>query len=222
MSAVGPDKLTAPSASEAATEVTPTGNAVRGRPRSPQRDQAILDATLAILAEDGYGPLTMAGVAQRAKVSTATLYRRWASKEDLVIGALESMAELATRAAPDTGSLRGDLTQLLTRIADVLTGSGGRVMEGLLSETLRNKELAETLRRRLTQPRQAEMATILHRAAERGEIPPVADTGIALSLITGPLHYRHLITGESINRRVVGELVDLVIRALGGTESSGP
>jgi AcrR family transcriptional regulator len=178
-------------------------------------DHAILQATLAILAEDGYGALTMAGVAKRSGVSTATLYRRWASKEDLVIGALEGMTDPRARAVPDTGSLRGDLTQLLTQMADVLTERGGRIMEGLLSETLRNKELARTLRRRLTEPRQAELAGILHRAVQREEIPPVADVGVALSLITGPIYQRLLITGEPVNRRLVHDLVDLLLRAFG-------
>ena len=174
-----------------------------------------MNAALAILAEDGYAPLTMAGVAHRAGVSTATLYRRWDSKEELVIGALASMSEMASRDLPDTGSLRGDLTALLTRMVDVLTGPGGRIIEGLLSETIRNKELAESLRARLTQPRFIELGVILDRAVERGEMPPVADPSVALSLITGPLHQRLLITGEPVNRRVVRDLVDLLIRAFG-------
>jgi AcrR family transcriptional regulator len=188
----------------------------RGRPRSAECDAAIVEATLSILAEDGYGALTMAGVAHRAGVSTATLYRRWASKEDLVIGALEGMAELKRHNLPDTGTLRGDLTQLLTQMAENLTGQGGRLMEGLLSETLRNRELAETLRRRFTQPRRAELASILERAVERGEIPPVADVGVALSLITGPLYERLLVTGEPVNRQVVRQVVDLLTQAFGG------
>jgi AcrR family transcriptional regulator len=200
------------------TTTGPTSAApVRGRPRSTQCDQAIVEATLAILAEEGYAPLTMAGVASRAGVSTATLYRRWDSKEELVIGALATMSEQAARDVPDTGSLRGDITAVLTRMTEVLTGPGGRIIEGMLSETIRNKELAESLRARLLQPRFAELGAIFDRAAERGEIPPVADVSIALSLITGPIHQRLLVTGELVNGRVIRELVDLLTRAFGTT-----
>ncbi len=197
------------------TTTEPAGSPVRGRPRSTQCDQAIVDATLAILAEGGYGPLTMAGVATRAGVSTATLYRRWDSKDELVIGALTSMSDQASRGVPDTGSLRDDLTALLTRMTEVLTGPGGRIIEGLLSEAIRNKQLAETLRARLNQPRFAELSVIFERAAERGEIPPVADPSVALSLVTGPVQQRLFITGEPVDGRVINDLVDLLTRAFG-------
>jgi AcrR family transcriptional regulator len=192
-----------------------TGPACRGRPRSAEADRAILDATLDILAADGYRSLTMAGVAHDAGVSTATLYRRWASKEDLVMGALAYVAELRSPAVPDTGTLRGDLTELLNRMTDMFTDRSGRIVEGLLSETLRNKELGETIRRRFTEPRLQELGTILRRAAERGEIAPVPDVSVALSLIIGPIHQRLLVSGEPVNRRVVGHLVDLLVRAFG-------
>ena len=63
----------------------------RGRPRSAMADRAIVAATLALLEEHGYAGLTMAGVAERAGVSTATLYRRWSSKQELVVGALAAV-----------------------------------------------------------------------------------------------------------------------------------
>src|ERR1700736_364907 len=106
-----------------------TRTAGRGRPRSSEADQAIVAATLALLEEDGYAALTMAGVAARAGVSTATLYRRWPSKLDLVVGVLARMSEDAP--IIDTGTLGGDLTVLLTNTATKLTGDGGRLFEGL-------------------------------------------------------------------------------------------
>lgn len=188
----------------------------RGRPRSPEADRAIIDATLALLREQGYPNLTMAGVASRAGVSTATLYRRWPSKEDLVVGVLEQTAGESRPAVPDTGSLGGDLGALLRDMADSLNGEGGQLLEGLLSETVRNKDLAETLRRRLTVPRQRELSAILDRAEQRGEIDTAAapDRSVVTSLITGALYERLLISGEPTTTDVVDSLVRLLVRAL--------
>lgn len=203
--------------STARSDRLPSGHdqVCRGRPRSIEADEAILEATLVILADEGYGALTMAGVAHRAGVSTATLYRRWASKEDLVVGALEHMSDQDTPGVPDTGTLRGDLTELLLRMTELMTARSGRVIEGLLSETLRNKQLADTVRSRFTHSRLDALGTILERATDRGEIEPVADRSVALSLITGPLQQRLFISGEPVNRRVVKQLVDLLTRAFG-------
>src|SRR5262245_39218128 len=85
----------------------------RGRPRSTAADLAIVRATLEILLADGYDGLTMAGVAQRAGVSTATLYRRYESKIDLVVGCVTTLKDEFHHPI-DTGSLAGDLRALIS------------------------------------------------------------------------------------------------------------
>src|ERR1700694_1018579 len=99
---------------------SPSG--VRGRPRSAEADQAITASTLALLEEEGFAGLTMAGVAARAGVSTATLYRRWPSKLDLVVGVVTAWADDAP--AIDTGTLAGDLAMLLSSMASRLGTDG--------------------------------------------------------------------------------------------------
>ena len=74
-----------------------------GRPRSEEAHQAILDATLELLAEVGFSALTVEGVASRAGVGKATIYRRWASKLPLVV---EAFGELPALEDADTGSRR--------------------------------------------------------------------------------------------------------------------
>ena len=81
-----------------------------GRPRSEEAHQAILDATLELLAETGYSALTVEGVAQRAGVGKATIYRRWASKLPLVV---EAFRQLPGLEEVDTGNLVDDLQQML-------------------------------------------------------------------------------------------------------------
>src|SRR5215467_9626364 len=83
-----------------------------GRPRDPSADRAILEATLTLLAEQGYAELVLLDVAKRAGVSTATLYRRWPSKAPLVLDALRTL--ILTVPLPDTGGTRQDLIVFLT------------------------------------------------------------------------------------------------------------
>src|SRR5665647_1075341 len=78
-----------------------------GRPREPQVDEAILTATLELLAQEGYSQLTMERIATRAKVGKASLYRRWPDKASVVLDAVSHNPQRPS--APDTGSLRGDM-----------------------------------------------------------------------------------------------------------------
>jgi len=186
--------------------------ALRGRPKSAKANQAIVTATLCLLEEVGYAKLTMAGVADRAGVSTATLYRRISSKEELVVGALAML--VPERLPTDTGSLEGDLRETLSRIAEHLSGDQGRLLLGLAGEIVRHPALAEAVRARLQLPMQVNLAAMLARAAERGEIPPAADAQVSIALIVGPLHY-WLLSGQEIRPGVVEMLVPRILRALG-------
>src|SRR5690348_3843840 len=115
-----------------------------GRPRSPQADHAILDATISLLSEGGYDALTMEKVAARAGVGKATVYRRWGSKVDLAVDALR--ASIAEVEVPSCGSLRDDLIGYVSGMITWLRESTGRVMAGLSAEIQHNDELAEALR----------------------------------------------------------------------------
>src|SRR5689334_3013259 len=104
----------------------------RGRPRSAEADQAIAEATLELLAEKGWAGLTMNGVAHRAGVSTATLYRRYSSKEDLVCAAMHESNP--ANASVDTGSLEGDLRAKLTEMVNRMRGEDGARVKGIIGE----------------------------------------------------------------------------------------
>jgi AcrR family transcriptional regulator len=187
----------------------------RGRPRSTEADRAIVAATLSLLEEHGYAGLTMAGIADRAGVSSATLYRRYSSKEELVVGALATL--VPDRPPLDTGSLEGDLRQTLHRIAEGMSGDPGRLLLGLAGEVIRHPALAEAARVRLRLPMHENLTAMLDRAARRGEIPQGADAPAAIALIVGPLHY-WLFSGETISPTVVETLVPMVLRALGADD----
>ncbi|MER5539591.1 TetR/AcrR family transcriptional regulator [Streptomyces mirabilis] len=171
-----------------------TGTAARrGRPRDATRDRALLDATLAVLTESGYGTLTTAAVAARAGVSTATLYRRWPSKEVLVVDAAAAYAQELT-AQPDTGTLEGDLRALLRDKATSLTGKEGGVLRTLIGEAQYNIALAEALTNAFVLPVRQRMQEITQRAVDRGEIPPVEHAELLGDLVIGPMMSRFFLT----------------------------
>src|SRR4051795_12989209 len=127
-----------------------------GRPRSAEADEAILTATMALLAEGGYDALTMEKVAARAGVGKATVYRRWGSKVQLAVDALRT--SIADVEVHSTGSLRDDLIGYVSGMVTWLQESTGRVMAGMSAEIQHNPELADALRTNLVAPRRAGMA----------------------------------------------------------------
>jgi AcrR family transcriptional regulator len=164
-----------------------------GRRRSHAADDAILAATLEVVREHGYGALTMAAVIVRAGVSSATLYRRWATKHDLVIAALETVEpeELGT----DTGSLVGDIAQFTKRARAAIEGGWAELAEAIGVAAKRDPDLSAALRDRFLAPRIARLSGIIDRAVQRGELASAPEPELALSLIVGPLHHHAIVLG---------------------------
>ncbi|MER5436851.1 TetR/AcrR family transcriptional regulator [Streptomyces sp. NPDC002588] len=193
----------------------------RGRPRDAARDRALLEATLTVLAESGYGGLTTGAVAARAGVSTATLYRRWSSKEELVLAAAATRAEDLAK-QPDTGSLEGDLRALLRDKAASLTGESGRLMRALIGEAAHNDTLAEVLATTFLLPVRHRVEEAVARAAARGEVPAPEDPEMLGDLVIGPMLSHFLITprppeqvDEEAARAGADRLLPFLLRALG-------
>jgi AcrR family transcriptional regulator len=105
------------------------------RRRGEVLNAAIYQATLDELAESGYAGLTMERVAERAKASKASLYRRWPTRIELVTEAVRNTLP-TPESVPDTGGLRGDLIAALSLAAHVLSGPAGEALRGLLGEAL--------------------------------------------------------------------------------------
>src|SRR5579859_936905 len=112
-----------------------------GRPRSEAADRAILAAALDALVEEGFESMTIEGVACRARVGKATIYRRWASKLDLVLEAVNSRT-CAHITVPDTGDIRADVLSMLEELRATMTGPDGKVATAFIAEQLRHPVLA--------------------------------------------------------------------------------
>jgi AcrR family transcriptional regulator len=190
----------------------------RGRPRSTAADLAIVHATIEILLQDGYDGLTMAGVAQRAGVSTATLYRRYESKIDLVVGCITTLKD-EFHEPVDTGSLAGDIRALVLEGCAAFTSATAGLMKALIGEVQRNPELGEAVRERTLSQRNDHGLRLIELAVERGEIPPPADPELALQMIMGPFVFRSLVTGEPVDGDFADHLCALALRMLGADEA---
>lgn len=173
---------------------TPTRNRP-GRQRSEAADQAILAAALDVLAADGYAGLTMAAVIARSGVSSATLYRRWPTKQHLVAAALASLHHEVVDV--DTGSLDGDLAAFLEDLADAMVPRRAELSEDVAVELRRNPEFRAAVNEKFLVPRLAVFGEILDRAAARGELGPLPAED-ALSFATGALHHRVYVLGRTV------------------------
>ena len=170
-----------------------------GRPRSEASHQAIIQATLELLIEVGYGALTMEAVRTRAGVGKATIYRRWSSKEELVRDAIVFMHEDFTEI--DTGSLRGDYEAIAAQVRSSAQRAGaGTFAPRLLGESINDPELHAIFYENLVRPRRDALGTLLRRAIERGELRGDLDLELMIDLFAGPAVYRLLITGGDMSQ----------------------
>jgi len=184
-----------------------------GRKRDLSRDPEILDAALDVLAETGYDGMTIDMVAARAKAGKATLYRRWASKSELVVDAVACMknADLDPARLPDTGSLRGDLVALIKPHTIEDAQKRLQVMAGLVSLLSRHPELVETVHATVVEPRARVNRLLFARAIERGEISPDVDLD-TLSLVSASMvSYRTLVLRTPVDRAFLLAIIDGVI-----------
>ena len=184
-----------------------------GRPRSEEAHQAILDATLSLLAEVGFSALTVEGVASRAGVGKATIYRRWPSKLPLVV---EAFGQLPALEDADTGTLAGDLKAMLRHYLELFHKTPlAAVLPSLAGERAHNPELSQ-LFDPVMRGRRQPLVRAFERAVARGELPPALDLDLAADLVVGPIAVRLFFTGSRLHPDMVDPIVDLALRGIGG------
>ena len=195
-----------------------------GRKRDHTRDPEILDAALEVLAETGYDGMTIDMVAARAKAGKATLYRRWASKSELVLDAVACMksTDVDLASPPDTGTLRGDLVALVKTPTIRESERKLKVMAGIVSMIARDPDLAAAAQEALVEPRAAANRIIFQRAIDRGEIP--SDVDIDRLCLIGPamVAYRTLMLRKPVDREFMIGNIDRIILPAAGVRSPQP
>jgi len=190
--------------------MTPAEAATHLRPRvEGDREREILDAALEVLSEVGYDRLTMDAVAQRAKASKATLYRRWNSKATLVVDALAT--QKSSPPVPDSGDLRTDLLTAFCGMGGLTdhdtTSTFGAVMTALSTDP----EFAKEFRTRVLVPKSQLSRTLFERAAERGEIRADLDLDLVAPALAGIVLHRLFVMGEKPGPALIERVIDQII-----------
>ncbi|HWE09250.1 MAG TPA: TetR/AcrR family transcriptional regulator [Solirubrobacteraceae bacterium] len=156
-----------------------------GRKRDPGRDGVIPDAALTVLAEHGYDGMTIDMVAARAGSARATVYRRWATKDELVLAAVERMSrdDVNLDQLPDTGSLRGDIVAMILPLSEEEQQVRIQAMAALLALSQTDSRLAEAATGAEIGPWIEVNRILIQRAVDRGEFPPPGDLDTFAELI---------------------------------------
>jgi AcrR family transcriptional regulator len=182
-----------------------------GRPRSQDSRDAILLAATEIVVEQGYAAASIEKIAQRAGVGKQTIYRGWPSKGDVLLEALARKADLYIP-VPDEGSWAADLRSLLddsfalARRAPQIEG----LLRALMVEAQLDPVFGERFRTEFLQRRRAVVATLVERAAQRGDLPPAVTAELAADVIYGVIWYRLLAVPGPFDDRLAGDLATLL------------
>ncbi|MBX9920359.1 TetR/AcrR family transcriptional regulator [Mycolicibacterium frederiksbergense] len=182
-----------------------------GRPRDARVTGAILDAALTELAENGFRGSSMDGIARRAGVGKAALYRRWTSKAEVVAAAMKTVSG-TDAPVPDTGSLRGDVRELLDGVVAWLSDPRTRrVYPDLLAEGQRDPALAHALMEYIGTPRRRRGYAVLERAAARGEVSPTADRELLLDALGALVFWRLIALNRPVSAGHLDQIADAVV-----------
>ncbi|MEM6452438.1 MAG: TetR/AcrR family transcriptional regulator [Cyanobacteria bacterium P01_D01_bin.105] len=159
-----------------------------GRPRSAASHQAILKATLELLAEVGFEAMSIEAIATRAGVGKTTIYRRYSGKDELVADAIESMREEVL--VPDTGNLWTDIDALVENAAQItLTPLGRQAVAMIISSASSNPGFAQIYWDKYLQPRRQSFAIVIERAKARNEVQKDLDPDLVFDIMSGIMLY---------------------------------
>jgi AcrR family transcriptional regulator len=184
-----------------------------GRHRDPSLDEAILAATLAMFTEQGFAGVSIEGVAARAGVAKATIYRRFPTKVALLVEAIKEGACL-TDYLPDTGDVRSDLANMLTKLMDILRSDLGPVLAAFAAERIRYPLLDEEFKRSVIGAKRAHIRYLVAAAIERGDLPGGVDVDVVAE--AGPaLLLHHALNGLPISDDLPRRIIDVVLPAEG-------
>jgi AcrR family transcriptional regulator len=176
--------------------------------------EAIQDALVHELARVGYGRLSIEAVARRAGVGKTAVYRRWASKLDMVLEIVGSAAG-AGLPVPDTGSLDGDVELLLRFVARALKHRlASQIIPDLLAEAARNDQIAEKLSDVLLSAQRDVSRLIVERAVARGELAADVAPDVAVDLVIGPVYWHLAVTRAPLPNAMLAALAKAATVAL--------
>lgn len=177
-----------------------------GRPRSEATRTDILNASYDLLIENGLAAVTVEKIAERAKVSKATIYKWWPNKAAVVMDGFLNAINFELP-IPDTGSIFEDMFIQVDNFVKFLTTKKGSVITEIIAEGQHDAQLAEIYRKAYFTPRRDISKQILNKGISRGELSNDLDLEVTIDLIWGPIFYRLLITGDAIDSNFIKSII---------------
>jgi AcrR family transcriptional regulator len=169
----------------------------------------VLEAAVQLLVERGFSATTIEAISARSGVAKTTIYRHWPDKDAVLRSAVASIGPAAT--APDTGSLRGDLTAFLEQLTDILSARPTSALVPSLIEAAERDTAIEELLAEFTATRRRPLHDAVARAKQRGELDQAVDPEELAEALLGPLFYRRLLSRRPIAGQAWARLVDTVL-----------
>ncbi len=185
-----------------------------GRPRGQSIVDAVLDQTIAELAAHGLEALSIDRIARAATVNKTSIYRRFATKDALVVAALSRVHDDISAALVDTGSLRGDLRVMVESVSALLGTPAGLALARTAMATPVDVEVGAIARAQLGAGAAQPMQALIARAQARGQWRDNADPVVVLAMVVGALLHRRLLEGATTSPQWIDAVVDLAVAAL--------
>jgi len=162
--------------------------------------------------------LSVAAVARAAGVHETSIYRRWVSRDNLVLDALLTTSQ-EQLPIPDTGDLRADLVAFIREVATFLTSSLGGALVRSMTAAGDTPDVAEGCTD-FWRSRRTAAVKMFHRAMERGELAQDVDADLAIELLVAPLHFRAILTRQPLDPVFLDRVVDQVLVGIGATDDT--
>jgi AcrR family transcriptional regulator len=185
------------------------------RRRGAVLERAILDAALEQLSTVGWNGLTMEGVAAAAQTGKAAVYRRWASKEDLVADALQAGLPRLDE-VPDLGNVREDLLALCRQAREAMYSRPGFALRAVIHEcdSLQAERFHGVIFEGVLEPAIKLLREVINRGIKRGEVRPDAANGYVVDVIPAMMMYRSKVCGSEWDERDIEEMIDQLMMPL--------
>jgi AcrR family transcriptional regulator len=181
-----------------------------GRPRDPACDAAILRAARDVFAEGGYGAVSIEGVAARAGVGKASIYRRYSTKAELVVEAIRGGMHPDEAELPDTGDLRADLIAMMSPLLERLRGDDAQLLTTFAVERVRNPDLAEEFDRSVIGKKREHLRHLVAAAIARGDLPAATNADL-IAEAAPALLWHHALYGLPMGSDLLDRIFDLVL-----------
>ena len=186
------------------------------RKRGAALEDAILEAAYAELSEVGYRAFSVEGVAGRARTGKASIYRRWPTKQELVLDTLCARLPTPQQCGlelqlPDSVTTAEALRMIARKISGILTSPDGDVMRAIKCEAVTDPTLARAIDDRFQAPRRAAMIELLQRGVARGEVRPEAATAIVADVLPAVLTHRIVMQREPVTERTITAIMEQIL-----------